>query len=86
MSTKRLIQSLPKHDLNNLETIMKDKFAQGSRRKCRILDYARLESTYVCTFEQIALKEVVFTKSDLQVGQLVTAKVSGITNAGLKAK
>lgn len=86
MSTKRLIRSLSKQNPTNLDVVLGKKFGHGTQHKCRILDYNRLQGTYVCTFEQVILKEKTFTAHDLQVGQFVSAKVSSLTDAGLLVK
>lgn len=83
---KRLIRSLNLRDNSNLFELVKRKFPIDSTHQCRILDYITMDKMYICSFEQSVLKETVFSKNDLKLGQLVNGVVEGINTSGITIK
>ncbi|XP_056630558.1 protein RRP5 homolog [Diorhabda sublineata] len=84
VTNKRLIHSLPKQHQNiNISDSVRLKFALGTNRQCRILDYNRLTRTYIGTLEQSLIKEKLFTTSDVTIGQLLDVTIRTIKPEGL---
>lgn len=83
---KRILNSLGKEPFDDVIDLVKEKYPKGKSVKCRILDYNRLDSVYICTVEASVLKETLFTKDDLICGLMVMAQITEITSAGLVVK
>ncbi|KAK2709533.1 hypothetical protein QYM36_013261 [Artemia franciscana] len=47
----------------------------GSKRKCRIIHWAQMDRTFICTMKEDLLKTPCITLEELSVGQVLTCKV-----------
>lgn len=83
---KRILNSLGKETFEDVIDLVNEKYPKGKSVQCRILDYNRLDSVYICSVEAAVLNEKYFTKEDLVLGQLVTAEVTEVKDAGLVVK
>lgn len=83
---RRILNSLGNETFEDVIDLVKEKYPKGKSVQCRILDYNRLDSVYMCSVEAAVLNEKYFTKDDLVLGQLVTAEVTEVKDAGLVVK
>lgn len=83
---RRILNSLGKNTFEDITELVEKRYPEGKEVSCRILDYNRLDAVFICAVEAAILKEKFFTPQDLTIGQLVTAEVTEIKDAGLVVK
>ena len=55
-----------------------EKFAPGSKHKCRVLSYNWMDGTYVCTMQRSLMEQKYFTLSDFKPGDLASVRITSI--------
>lgn len=83
IANKRLIASLPKMIQVDIQESINSKFSVGSKHLIRILDYNHMSKLYISTVEQKVIKDIFFSTSDLNSGQLLSVTVDSIKSEGL---